>query len=112
MTNNTLTDFTDLIKSQNNDIPILEYRVKDMNSIFGVILTVMDSGFLSNMMTVFSIWSQKHHNATIKISYKTAKGEQIEVTYSQLNRKDAEEILSNHPPQIGGKVKLQLPPFD
>ncbi len=52
------------------------------------------------------------HNASIKISYHIEKGEQIEVTYSQLNQKEAEEILSNHPPQIGGKVKLQMPPFD
>lgn len=112
MANNILNDFSDLIKTQNKDIPVMEYHVKDFNAIFGVVLTVIDSGFLSNMMTVFNLWSQKHFNATIKISYQDIKGKQIEVTYSQLNQKEAEEILLNHPPQIGDKVKLELPPFD
>jgi hypothetical protein len=40
------------------------------------------------------------------------EGKQIEITYSRLNKKDAEDILSNNKPQIGSKVKLELPPFD
>jgi hypothetical protein len=112
MANNNLDEFTNMIKGQNSDIPMLEYHVKDIHSICGVVLTVIDTGFLSNMMTVINLWSQKHNNATIKISYQSTMGEQIEVTYNNLNQKDTVEILSNHPPQIGGKVKLELPPFD
>lgn len=112
MDNNTLDDFTRLIKGQSEDVPILEYRVKDFHSIAGVILTVIDSGFISVLNNVLNLWTQKHFNATVKISYQSSKGEQIEITYSQLTKKDVDEVLSNHPPKIQSKVKLELPPVD
>jgi hypothetical protein len=65
MTNNTLDDFTNLLKGQEKDVPILEYRIKDLHSIVGVVLTVIDSGFFSMILNVLNLWSQKHYNATI-----------------------------------------------
>jgi hypothetical protein len=109
MTDNYLNDFKGLLKEQENDIPILEYRVKDLQSVIGLILTVVDSGFFSMILNVLNLWSQKHYSATIKISYQSVNDEQIEITYSRLKQKDAEEILLNHPPQVESKVKLEFP---
>jgi hypothetical protein len=108
MMNNYLDDFKELLLKQEKNTPILEYRVKDLNSVVGVLLTVMDSGFFSTIMNVFNLWSQKHYNSTIKITYKSIHDEQIEITYNRLNRKNTEEILSQHQPKIGSKVNLQF----
>lgn len=108
MTNNALDELTSLLREQKSEIPILEYRVKDLQSIVGVILTVIDSGFFVTIMNALDLWSQKHYNATIKISYQSVDNKQIEITYSKLNKKDAEDILTNHPPQVGNKVNMEL----
>lgn len=109
MTKNYLEDFTGLIKSQEGEVPFLEYRIKDLHSVVGVILTVVDSGFISMLMNILNLWSQKHYNAVIKISYQSIQNEHIEVTYNQLSKKEIESILSEHPPQISSKFDLQFP---
>jgi hypothetical protein len=108
MTNSYLDDFKGLLIKQEKEIPILEYRVKDLRSVVGVLLTVMDSGFISMILNVLNLWSQKHYNATIKITYQSIHDEQIEVTYNRLNRKNTEDILSQHQPKVGSKVNLQF----
>jgi len=109
MAKNHLEDFTSLIKSQEREVPFLEYRVKDLHSIVGVLLTVIDSGFISILMNILNQWSQKHYNATIKISYQSVNNKNIEVTYSHLSKNEIEDILSEHPPRIGSKIDLKFP---
>lgn len=109
MTNNYLNDFIELIASNETEVPILEYRIKDLYSAVGVMLTVLDSGLISVILNILNLWSQKYYNATIKISYQSIHDEQIEVTYSQLSKQDTENILSQHPPKVGDKINLQFP---
>ena len=108
MTYSAIEELINLLKDQKKDIPILEYRVKDIYSITGLILTVIDSGFFSMMMNILNLWSKKHYNATIKISYQSVNDEQIEITYTRLNRKATEDLLSNHPPKVGNKLNLEI----
>lgn len=107
-----IEDFTTLLKNQKAEIPFLEYRVKDFQAVAGVILTVMDSGFIQIILNVLGQWSQKHYNTTIKITYESVDGKQIEVTHDQLSTKDTESILSQHPPRTGGKFNIQFPGKD
>ena len=108
MGKNALDELTSLFKEQKNDVQILEYRVKDLRSTGGAILTVIGSGFFSMVVSVLDLWSKKHYNATIKISYQSENNKHVEITYNSLNKKDAEEILLNNPPQVGNKIKMEL----
>lgn len=107
----TFEDLTKIIKEHNKDVQIVEYRIKDIHFIVGIVLTVIDSGFFSMLLSILNLWSKKHYNASIKIAYQSTEDKSIEITYSKLNEKEVEEILSKNQPQIGSNIKIELPPF-
>lgn len=109
MRENHIEDFIALLKIQKEDIPFLEYRVKDFHAVAGIVLTIMNSGAIPIILNVLGQWSRKHYNTTIRISYESVNGEHIEVTHSQLSKKDTEDMLLQHPPITGSKFNIQFP---
>lgn len=105
---NKFDDFVTLIKKELPDTHIIEFRTRSLETFNGIILTITELGILKTLWNIFELWTNKHTNTSIKISYKSSEGKAIKVTYTKLNKKEAEEILFQNTPSLNSPTKFIL----
>jgi len=106
------TDFDQFVQLLRREIPdckIVEFQARSLETLKGVMLTIAEAGLIQTLWNVLEHWISRHTNASIKISYKSADGKFIEVTYNKVNQRKVEEILSRNPPDLSKPTKLILP---
>lgn len=101
--------FVQLLRREIPDCKIVEFKARSLETLKGVMLTIADASLIPTLWNVLEHWIGRHTNASIKISYKSAEGKLVEVTYDKVNQKKVEEILSRNPPDLNKPTKLILP---
>ena len=88
----------------------MEFQERGLETLWGVMVTGMNLGIVAGLWKVFDMWTTRHANASVRISYRTANDNTIDVTYTKVTKKKAEELLASHPPLSEQPIKLVLEP--
>jgi len=110
MENERHAEFMGLIVAELPSARLMELQERGLDTLWGVMVSGVKIGDLAALWKVFDAWTTHHANASVRISYRDADDTTIEVTYTRLTKRKAEELLASHPPLSERPIKLILEP--
>ena len=102
----------ELLETLKKEAPGLDFEELDNRSwdiVSQFLVFASSAGLFSSLWKGVELWTSRNATATVKISYTSANGENVEIEYSNRTSKEVNELILKYPPKENLPVKLSTP---
>ena len=88
------------------DLNMEFHATRSADLLMQIIVSAQALGAFAGLWNLIQVWLSRHSGHTVKVKYIAERGEEVEVEYTNLTRREAEEMIRARPPKVEGPVRV------
>lgn len=99
-------EFQEMLVNESLEVELTRKRF--VPEIYQFLVFASTIGLFSGLWKVIEFWINHREITSVKISYTSETGKDLEITYSKLTMEDARKIIEEHPPSHLNPAKVEI----